>query len=134
MGRCTGKVTGGWRAAIFLCIAALVLAGCRGAQQAGARADRAQRPRPAAAASSWPREAVDDLGRRVVLEKPPQRIVTLAPSMTEIVCALGAADRLVGITDFCDWPPEVQDRPRIGGIINPSVAAPVRVPIIIFSG
>lgn len=44
---------------------------------------------------------------------PATRVVTLLPAATEIICALGAADRLVGISHECDHPPEVQDRPRV---------------------
>jgi iron complex transport system substrate-binding protein len=50
----------------------------------------------------------DDAGRAVTIEADPERIVSLAPSNTEIVCALGACDRLVGVTDFDDYPPEVE--------------------------
>src|SRR2546425_6874921 len=44
---------------------------------------------------------------------PTQRIVSLLPSATEIVCALGLAERLVGISHSCDYPPSVTDRPRL---------------------
>ncbi|MFO0573462.1 MAG: helical backbone metal receptor [Polyangia bacterium] len=50
-----------------------------------------------------------------------QRIVTLTPSLTEIVFALGAGDRIVGVSDFCDYPPEAQRRPRVGSFLQPSV-------------
>src|SRR5919201_2993003 len=45
---------------------------------------------------------------------PPRRVVSLVASNTEIVCALGLADRLVGLDDFSDWPPAVQHLPRVG--------------------
>jgi iron complex transport system substrate-binding protein len=57
--------------------------------------------------SAFPRALTDDAGRRVALPADPARIVSLAPSNTEIVCALGACDRLVGVTDFDDYPPQV---------------------------
>ena len=55
----------------------------------------------------------DDAGREVTLAGPAQRIVSLAPSNTEIVCALDACDRLVGVTDFDDFPTEVVDLPKV---------------------
>jgi iron complex transport system substrate-binding protein len=51
----------------------------------------------------------DDDGRELTIDVEPARIVSLAPSNTEIVCALDACDRLVGVTDFDDYPPEVAD-------------------------
>jgi iron complex transport system substrate-binding protein len=54
---------------------------------------------------------------------PPERIVSLAPGMTEILYALGLGDRLVGVTVFCDYPPEAKEKPKIGGMTNPSLEA-----------
>ena len=64
-------------------------------------------PTAAASAAAFPVTVTDDLGRELTLEAEPTRIVSLAPSNTEIACALGACDRLVGVTDFDDYPPEV---------------------------
>jgi iron complex transport system substrate-binding protein len=55
----------------------------------------------------------DVRGVEVDLSEPPERIVSLAPSNTEIVCALGACDRLVGVTDFDDYPAEVAAIPKV---------------------
>jgi len=66
-------------------------------------------------------ESHDDLGRLVRLPAAPQRIVSLAPSLTETVFALELGDRLAGVTDFCDYPPEALTRPRVGGPINPNL-------------
>ncbi|HET9878704.1 MAG TPA: helical backbone metal receptor, partial [Candidatus Limnocylindria bacterium] len=51
----------------------------------------------------------DDAGREVTIPEDPQRIVSLAPSNTEIACAVDACDELVGVTDFDDYPPEVSE-------------------------
>lgn len=51
----------------------------------------------------------------------PRSVVLFAPSMTEAACALGYADRVVAITDYDRWPPEILDRPRIGGALDPDL-------------
>jgi iron complex transport system substrate-binding protein len=58
----------------------------------------------------------DDRGQVVTLARPPQRIVSLLPSLTETVCALGACDRLVGVDDFSNWPAQVLRLPHVGGV------------------
>jgi iron complex transport system substrate-binding protein len=54
---------------------------------------------------------------------PPRRIVSLAPSMTEIMFALGLGEKIVGVTTFCDYPEEAKKKPKIGGMSNPSLEA-----------
>ena len=53
----------------------------------------------------------------------PQRIISLSPSITEIIYALGALNRLVGVTMYTDFPPEAESIPKVGGWINPSMEA-----------
>ncbi len=53
----------------------------------------------------------------------PQRIISLSPSITETLFALGAGDRVVGVTQFCDRPGEAKAKPKVGGIINPDLEA-----------
>lgn len=57
---------------------------------------------------------LDDLGRNVTVEKPPERIISMAPSVTEILFAVGLGDRVVGVTNADDYPPEVEKIERIG--------------------
>jgi cobalamin transport system substrate-binding protein len=57
----------------------------------------------------------DRLDRKVTFEKAPTRIVSLTPSMTEMIYFLGAEDRLVGVTSYCNYPPEAQTKEIIGG-------------------
>lgn len=64
---------------------------------------------------------VDDRGLEVSLPKPPQRIVSLLPSLTEIVCELGACDRLVGVDNYSNWPASVQKLPHVGGLEDASI-------------
>jgi len=54
---------------------------------------------------------------------PPQRIISTTPSITEILYALGLGDRVVGVTRFCRYPPEAQEKPKIGDYINPNLEA-----------
>ena len=67
------------------------------------------------------REVVDEFGRTVRVPRIPTRIVSLAPSLTETLYALGVQDRLVGDTDYCDYPPDAQKKKKVGGIINPNL-------------
>lgn len=60
------------------------------------------------------RTFVDDLGRKVYLAKAPTRVVSLAPSITEILFAIGSSEQIVGVTDFCDYPPEAKQKPKVG--------------------
>lgn len=64
---------------------------------------------------------VDMLGREVALRELPRRIVSLVPSATELIYALGGEDKLVGRTDFCDYPPAATAKPSVGGMISPSL-------------
>ncbi|MDA8091519.1 MAG: cobalamin-binding protein [Nitrospiraceae bacterium] len=54
---------------------------------------------------------------------PPERIVSLAPSVTEMLYALGLGNRIAAVTNFCDYPPEARLKPKIGGMLNPSLEA-----------
>jgi len=63
----------------------------------------------------------DEIGRRVDVVRFPQRIVSLAPGITETLYALGLDEQIVGVTTFCDWPAAARKKPRVGGFINPSV-------------
>ncbi len=63
---------------------------------------------------------VDDVGNRVEITRA-ERIVSLAPNITEIIFALGAGDKLIGVTDFCDYPADAKKKEEIGGFINPDV-------------
>jgi len=67
-------------------------------------------------AQAEPVAIIDDRGIEIRLNAPPQRIVSLLPSLTETVCVLGECDRLVGIDRFSNWPESVNSLPRLGGL------------------
>jgi iron complex transport system substrate-binding protein len=69
----------------------------------------------------------DDLQRTVTFAQPPRHIVSLLPSITETVCALGACDRLVATDRYSDWPPEVQALPKTGGLEDAEIEGIVRL-------
>jgi iron complex transport system substrate-binding protein len=60
----------------------------------------------------------DALGRVVSLQSPPQKLIPLAPNLTEILYALGLGNRVVGVTNHCNYPPEVSLKPRVGSYIS----------------
>ncbi len=102
---------------------ALLVAGCaRPAGPAAREAAPAAEAEPAA--SLFPLTVIDDAGRQVTLEQAPERIVSLAPSNTEVLFALGLGAKVVGVDDFSDYPPDgVRDLPRVGGYTTPNVEA-----------
>jgi iron complex transport system substrate-binding protein len=75
----------------------------------------------------FPLTVIDDLGRTVQIEKLPQRIVSLAPSNTEIIYVLGLEDKLVGTTDYCDYPEAAKFKPRVANYTTPNLEKVVSV-------
>jgi len=70
---------------------------------------------PAEEAPTFLLEVTDQAGRVVKLEKIPERIVSLAPSNTEVLFALGLSDKVVGVTEYCNYPEAAKAKPKIGG-------------------
>ncbi|HSH37008.1 ABC transporter substrate-binding protein [Schnuerera sp.] len=71
----------------------------------------------------FPLTITDFLEREISLEKKPERIVSLAPSTTELIYALGAGDKIVGVTDYDNYPPEVENIAKVGGFKGPNIEA-----------
>jgi iron complex transport system substrate-binding protein len=67
------------------------------------------------------REITDDAGRRLSLPQRVDRVISLAPNLTEIVFAIGAGDRLVGNTTYCDYPAEAKSITKVGDTLQPSL-------------
>ena len=74
-------------------------------------------------ASAWALAVTvqDDRQQKIEISKPPQRIVSLLPSLTETVCALGACQRLVGVDRYSNWPTSNAHLPRVGGGLDPNI-------------
>jgi len=70
--------------------------------------------------SGSPVTVTDDLGRKIILNHSVARIISLAPSVTEILYAVGAGGKVVGDTVYCDYPPPARRLPHVGGMIDPS--------------
>lgn len=108
---------------IVLLLGAGVMAGCAG------QADVASSPTPEAQEtpeapvpqSDFPVEITDYNGNVVTIEKKPETIVSLAPAVTEVLYALGAGDRVVGVTELCDYPPETAEVDKVGDFEGPNV-------------
>jgi len=77
------------------------------------------------AAPAWALQITDDRGIAVTVAAPPQRIVSLLPSLTETVCELGQCQRLVGVDRYSNWPASIGKLPRLGGGLDPNIEAVV---------
>lgn len=87
----------------------------------------------AAEDTTYPLEITDDLGNQVTFEEAPETIVSLSPAATEIVYAIGAGDKVVGRTDYCDYPQEVADVDSIGSYAEPNMELIIeKAPDVIF--
>lgn len=105
-----------WVFSLFIALA-LVVSGAGGAGRESAPGTVKTAP----LSTTFPMTVTDDLGRTVTISRVPQRIVSLAPSNTEIVFALGLGDKLVGDTTFCNYPPEAQTKEKIGGYSDTNI-------------
>lgn len=118
---------------------ALLLAACAPASSGGASASTVASPTsvPSAAVGSvYPLTLTDDAGRTVTLSAAPTRIVSLAPSNTEIVCAIGACNRLVGVTDFDDYPAQVSTITKVvvGAVVDVEKVSVAEPQLILAAG
>ncbi len=91
---------------------------------------------PSGSPQAWPRTLTDDAGQAVTLRAAPARVVSLAPSNTEIVCAIGACDALVGVTDFDDYPASVTSLPKVvvNATVDPEKVVAARPDLVLAAG
>lgn len=96
------------------------LAGCT-ATPATTQLQSAAMTTQAGKTTVFPTTVADQAGRTITLKSAPQRIVSLAPSNTEILFALGLADKIVGVTTYCNYPPEAAQKPKTGEFSTPNI-------------
>lgn len=106
---------------VGLCLGLGVAAGCGDAGVPAGGERSLATPAPSPPTAHFPLTVTDGLGRQVTLPTSPGRIVSLAPKNTELLFALGAGDRLVGVTTYCNHPPEASERPKVGGFTSSSI-------------
>ena len=99
------------RMAVVLLPILIVAAGCGGRTRDG---------EPQAADRQGGTPVLDGTGRKVRLPARPERIISLAPDVTELLFLLGLEDRIIGVTVHCDWPDQVRRKRRIGTLLNPN--------------
>lgn len=93
----------------------------------------AKQPAPPKSEAIPTREMTDDLGRKVDIPLKVNRAISLAPNLTENIFAVGAGDKLVGVTTFCDYPVEAKSIQKVGDTINPNMESVIALkPQIVF--
>ena len=93
---------------VNLCLVMLFVAAVAGCTAAAVEPQKSAVP-------GFPMTVTDGIDRQVRLEKMPEKIVSLAPSNTEILYALGLGEKVVGVTQYCNFPEEVKAKPKVGG-------------------
>jgi iron complex transport system substrate-binding protein len=78
--------------------------------------------RPTAQKSDQRFTMTDALGRAVSLDGPARRVISLTPAVTEILFAVGAGDQVVGVTEYCNYPPEAMTRTTVGGFSGATIS------------
>lgn len=96
---------------VALLFSLCLFASCKNANQTTAQGETAEQMR----------EITDDLGRKIKIPATVTRVVSLAPNLTENIFAVGAGDRLVGVTSFCNYPAEAEKIQKVGDTISPNM-------------
>jgi len=105
-----------WFTYVVLALAVLAIVTTGGC---GSKTDDAVKP----VGVAFPVTVTDDAGRSVTIDAAPERIVSLAPANTEILYSLGLLGKVVGVTTFDDYPPEVESIEKVGDFVTPNLEA-----------
>ncbi len=108
---------------MFLSIMCFALTGCGDDSNKAGEATNVPQESVAPELENFEVTIIDSTHTEVKLTEEPMKIVSLAPNVTEIICAIGAEDKLVGRTSFCNYPESITDLPEIGGTYDPNVEA-----------
>src|SRR5699024_7839507 len=85
--------------------------------------------------TEYPLTITDASGEEITFEKVPEKIVSTSPSETEILFALGLDDKIVGVSDYDDYPEEALEKPKVGGVVEPNVEAIIEAsPDVVIGG
>lgn len=98
---------------MIACIVLVLVTGCGTTQPTPAPVPPTSTP-----ASVFPMTVTDSAGNQVIINAAPKRILSLAPAHTETLYALGLGERVVGVTEYCNYPPEAANKPKVGGFAN----------------
>ncbi|MCL6437023.1 MAG: cobalamin-binding protein [Rubrobacteraceae bacterium] len=122
------------RVVVAFAVVVFALAGCgAGGVSGGGSSGGATQAR--GGASGYPVTVTDSLGRKVTIEKKPERIASMAPSITETLFAIGAGKRVVGVTTADDYPPQVEHITKIGDYkgVNAEKVASLKTDVLFMS-
>lgn len=123
-GAAHGRTIGVALLATLLLVAVLAISGCTsGSGGANATGSGTTDTQQAGKVPAFPVTVTDDAGRKVTIAAEPQRIVSLAPANTEILAGLGLMDKVVGVTTYDDYPPEVSKIEKVGDFVQPNIEA-----------
>jgi iron complex transport system substrate-binding protein len=112
-----------WRAVVFVMVLALLTGGVTACNSSETEEEKVTTI-----------EVTDMIGRTITLDGIPEKIVSLAPSNTEILFSLGLGDKIVGVSEFCDYPAAAKEKPNIGGYSTADVEKIVATePDVIFA-
>lgn len=130
--------------AMLMLICALLLAACGQKNEPGVKEPAQAQASSGAAASGtaekstkrtvYPLTVKDASGKEVTFTKAPQRIVSLSPSETEVLFALGLDDKVVGVTEYCDYPAQAKTKPKMGNLQGNPEAIIAANPDIVLAG
>lgn len=134
-----------WSLFVVVLLAALTACGGKDASPAATATPTAAPPTTTAPTATpeakvdtktqYPLKVKDVTGQEFTFDKAPERIVSVSPAETEALFALGLGDKIVGVSDFDDYPEEAKSKPKMGSIVKPTVEALIAAkPDIVFTG